>query len=106
MGRVSKAPFVPPPDVAAMSTAALQALVYRHDPTLRCRMLPPDKFFASRAAEFARSLCAGCPILNECAELAIREEMHGYFDGVRGGLSPAERRVAVRQRKAAHVAPA
>lgn len=82
-----------------MSTHHLQTVVHRNDPTLRCRQLPPEKFFESRNADFARNLCGRCPILAECAELAIREEMRGYFEGIRGGMSPAARRVVVRERK-------
>lgn len=100
MGRVKKSTFTPPPEIAAATTRALQDVVYRRDPTLRCQTLPPDAFFASRNAAYAANLCGGCRIRAECAELAIREESDGcYFDGVRGGLSPAERRVVVRRRK-------
>jgi hypothetical protein len=101
MGRVAKTPFTPTPQAAAASTRSLQETVHRPDPTLRCQMLPPDAFFASRNAMYARNLCGDCRIRVECAELAIREEsVEGcYFDGIRGGLSPAERRVVVRLRK-------
>lgn len=100
MGRIPKSPFIPTPQVAAATTAQLRRIVHRDDPTLRCRVLPPDAFFASRTAQHARHLCAGCRIRVECAELAVREESHGtYFDGVRGGLSPPERRAVVRRRK-------
>lgn len=100
MGRVTVT-FAPPPHILAMSTYALRQIVNRNDPELRCRILPADRFFESRTVEYARNLCADCPILTECAELAIREEMHeNYLDGIRGGLSPSVRRAVVRQRKA------
>lgn len=106
MGRVTIT-FAPPPHVLAMPTPALRRIVNRDNPGLRCRILPPDKFFESRTTEYARNLCAGCPILVECGELAIREEMtENYLDGVRGGLSPQVRRAVVRQRRAQAVAQA
>lgn len=92
-------PRVLPPHVIEMPTRQLQEIVYRNNPELRCRVLPPDKFFESRNTEFARSLCTGCPIIDECGELAIREEMRGYLQGVRGGMSPSDRRAIVRSRK-------
>jgi hypothetical protein len=100
MGR-TVAPYTPPPELAAVPVGQLQAVVYRSNPDLRCRKLDPEMFFKSKTAEFARSLCGECPIRGECAELALREEMHGYFQGVRGGLSPGERRAIVKQRKQA-----
>lgn len=94
-------PYTPPPQLSSVPLEKLQAVVYRSNPDLRCRKLDADAFFRSRTAECARSLCGGCPIRDECAELAIREEMHGYIQGIRGGMSPSERRTVVRQRKAA-----
>lgn len=99
MGRMNTA-YDPPPHILTMSTYDLQAVVYRDNPDLRCRVLPPDRFFASRTIEYARDLCGACPILAECAELAIRDEMtEVYFNGVRGGMAPAARRIVVRQRR-------
>lgn len=99
MGRVNSA-YCPPPHILAMTTYDLQTVVYRDNPDLRCRILPPDRFFASRKIEYARNLCGACPILTECAELAIRDEMgEVYFEGIRGGMAPAARRSVVRQRK-------
>lgn len=101
MGRAATPAYAPGARILAMSTTALQRIVYRNDPELRCRQLPPEKFFESRNAEYARNLCGRCPILAECAELAIREETHGYFEGIRGGMSPSARRAVVRARKKA-----
>ncbi len=41
-----------------------------------------------------RKICAECPIINECAEFAIKHEMHGFW----GGLSPSDR-VEIRKRR-------
>lgn len=100
MGKTSLK-YVPPPELVDMPLTQLQEIVYRNDPTLRCRQGDADKFFSSRSAEYARNLCGGCPIRAECGELALREEMHGYFQGIRGGMSPGERRTLVRLRKQA-----
>ncbi len=34
-----------------------------------------------------RKICGGCEIKSECAEFAIKHEMHGFW----GGLSPSDR---------------
>lgn len=104
VGRVTVT-YAPPQHVLAMPSRRLREIVNRNNPELRCRILPPDRFFAGSTIEYARNLCAGCPILAECAELAIREETYeNYLDGIRGGLSPSVRRAIVRARRTAGAA--
>lgn len=78
--------------------AQLREVVYRNDPTLRCRNMPADMFFRSDSAAYARFLCSGCPIAGQCLELSLREETVTYVSGIRGGLSPRDRRAMLRQR--------
>lgn len=93
-------PFEPSPEVVALSTDRLQEIVLRNDPNLRCRTTSDaDEFFTSQTAVHARRMCSGCPIREQCAELAIREEGLGYISGIRGGLSPRERRALIRRRR-------
>lgn len=40
-----------------------------------------------------RKICAGCEIKSECAEFAIKHEMHGFW----GGLTPSDR-IEIRKR--------
>ena len=62
-----------------------------------------DPFFphattSSNEAEyvFAKMICAGCPVRNECAEFAIATHQ---TDGLWGGLSPRQRRRARGERR-------
>lgn len=61
-----------------------------------CKGHDPNLFFPHRGEDttFARSICGGCPVQEECAEHAID---HGERVGIWGGLSERERR---RQRRA------
>lgn len=95
-------PSAAPTGFEAESTSALRQIVYhRDDPTLRCRTLPADLFFRpSVTDQYAHFLCSGCPISGQCLELALREELEYNVEGIRGGRSPRERRVMLRQRKA------
>lgn len=58
-----------------------------------CRTNDPDLFFplAPSAEQEARAkaICAGCPVLVECRDHAVRV---GEPDGIWGGLTPQERR--------------
>lgn len=43
--------------------------------------------FTNATSEFAKAICARCPVIMECARWAIRNESWGIW----GGLTPAER---------------
>ncbi len=55
-----------------------------------CRGMDPEIFFPTtkRAADRAKSICAGCEVRTQCLADAIESEA----DGVRGGLTERERR--------------
>lgn len=95
---MSVPPYRPPAHLALWPVQRLRAVVMRNDPTLRCRK-DPEPFFANKTVPVARALCTGCPIRDECAELALREESSGYISGIRGGMSPRERRALIRERR-------
>jgi len=52
---------------------------------------------------YARALCLGCPVIEECRELALRIESQapGGPHGVWGGTAPHERRELLAARKGA-----
>jgi WhiB family redox-sensing transcriptional regulator len=54
-----------------------------------CRMSDPELFFSDRVRDIvaAKSICYGCPLIQSCAQWAIRFEEFGVF----GGLSAKER---------------
>lgn len=57
-----------------------------------CRGEDPALFFLDRgqSATQARAICGRCPVLEECLDYAIDEEIS---EGVFGGLSPRQRRL-------------
>lgn len=63
-----------------------------------CAGLGPDLFFAEEpeALDAARRVCRRCPVALECAEASMGERY-----GIWGGLTPAERRRARRNRSVA-----
>ena len=66
-----------------------------------CRRTGVD-FFDEDQAEAAVAVCAGCPVLEPCRELALLELVP---EGVWGGLTPRDRRVvAMRRRQQARAA--
>lgn len=66
-----------------------------------CRGCDPELFFPDRGgpstaiAAQAKAICAACPVRTECLEEAIRDNEE-Y--GVRGGMTPRERRRLRRER--------
>lgn len=54
-----------------------------------CRKSDPELFFSDRVRDIAaaKSICDSCPLIQNCAQWAIRFEDHGVF----GGLSEKER---------------
>lgn len=70
-----------------------------------CRGADPDLFFpigyAGPALQMqqaaAKSICAGCPVISDCLDWALRA---GEPDGIWGGTTPEERRY-LRRRVAA-----
>ena len=72
-----------------------------------CRGFDPEIWFPvderpeSEGVQYAKSLCALCPVRvrAECAAFALRA---GLDDGIFGGLTPDERRTA--KRRSAHPA--
>lgn len=63
-----------------------------------CAQVDPDLFFPNEGdyhqARRAKELCQTCPVINECADYAIRA---GIRDGIFGGLTPRERATARRR---------
>ncbi|MER6983616.1 WhiB family transcriptional regulator [Streptomyces carpinensis] len=67
-----------------------------------CRFEDPELFFplgegvlSLRQIEQARAVCRRCPVLRECRAFALR---NSEYDGVWGGMTAGERRVAARSR--------
>ncbi len=58
-------------------------------PNVQCLGEDTETFFSEDPALIARAkaICLVCPVLQQCAEWAIRHEAYGVF----GGLSPKER---------------
>lgn len=66
-----------------------------------CLGANPDLFFAhdgGHEARTAKAICAACPVRAECLDDAI-DNREAF--GVRGGMSPKERRVEARRRRQA-----
>jgi WhiB family redox-sensing transcriptional regulator len=64
---------------------------------------PPQDRSQARAAyeENARKLCAGCPVVEECLERALRIEAqyNVRYAGIFGGRAPWERKALNRRRR-------
>ena len=57
-----------------------------------CLSTDPEAFFPTdlligQAVRPLRRICGKCPLINECADWAIRHESHGFW----GGMTPSER---------------
>jgi WhiB family redox-sensing transcriptional regulator len=102
---------MPGRDVAALPT---EVLIHRTGIAGQCSDSNSDRWFpenepgpAATAAEldayadFAREACAGCPVIMECRERALRVEARPGVrsHGVSGGLAPHERRALIRARR-------
>lgn len=46
----------------------------------------------------AKSVCVGCPVIDDCLELAMERESGALRHGVFGGLSPRQRADLARKR--------
>jgi hypothetical protein len=60
-----------------------------------CRGLPLNMFFHSGSQRTALSICAECPVMEDCRAAVLDEERYDdvrYIQGVRGGLTGKERR--------------
>jgi WhiB family transcriptional regulator, redox-sensing transcriptional regulator len=59
-----------------------------------------------RLTEYARQRCSGCPVAEECLELALRIETQKTRSswGIWGGTTPGERRAMLRDRTQARAA--
>lgn len=78
---------------------------------LPCHLVEPDVFFADQPAdiEYAKTLCTGCPIKNECLAGALRRrEACGVWGGqlLVNGAVVARKRPRGRPRKNPVPAPA
>lgn len=67
-----------------------------------CREVDPELFFPhpsdARGAAVAKSICAGCPVIDQCRDGALaRREPHGVW----GGLDERERHNAIRRARRA-----
>lgn len=69
-----------------------------------CREIDPDVFLVDRGPEasYARSVCAICPVAEECLEAAMESETgdHTHRAGIRGGLTPRQRSGLATRRRA------
>lgn len=80
-----------------MQLAALVETLDRFGDQLPCRQYDPELFFAERPedVEYAKTLCADCPVRAQCLAGAIeREEPWGVWGGevfVRGVVVPRKR---------------
>jgi WhiB family redox-sensing transcriptional regulator len=80
-----------------MQLAALVETLERYGDQLPCRQYDPELFFAERPedVEYAKTLCADCPVRAQCLSGAIeREEPWGVWGGevfVRGVVVPRKR---------------
>lgn len=80
-----------------MQLAALAESVSRWADALPCRSYDPELFFAERPedVEYAKSLCADCPVRAACLAGAVeRQEPWGVWGGevfVRGVVVPRKR---------------
>jgi WhiB family transcriptional regulator, redox-sensing transcriptional regulator len=63
-----------------------------------CRGLSTDIFYpvSDDDADIAKSICAVCPVAEECLEFALAERER---EGIWGGATERERRRIVRQRR-------
>ena len=75
--------LLPCPEVAGMSGEALSHRVA----------------LAAKFAAHARAACLGCPVTEECLELALRAEGVKGAHGVRGATAPWERQEMIRARR-------
>lgn len=70
-----------------------------------CRGMPIEDFYLppkSPVPGHVARVCAACPVAGDCLESAMLEEGgHGGRHGIRGGLTPEERRALHRRRAAA-----
>ncbi len=73
--------------------------------TGNCRNEAPSVFFPSDGVgvDFARRICADCPVKSPCLEYALR---NGIDHGVWGGASERERRRIARRRRLERAAAA
>jgi hypothetical protein len=64
----------------------------------RCYPALPDGHRQGEWASYARALCLGCTVRDECLELALRyEALTGASYGVWGGTAPHERTEILRE---------
>lgn len=60
-----------------------------------CNGEDPEKFFPDpsdvKGTTNALQVCVGCPVREQCLELALRAEADGLRYGVFGGLTPRQR---------------
>lgn len=64
----------------------------------RCLDADPDAFFPPKGDNglAAKKICASCPVIYECGEYALNNRME---EGVWGGMSGHELRIARRRRR-------
>ncbi|WP_026254969.1 WhiB family transcriptional regulator [Salinispora arenicola] len=95
--------------MTAESSSVLEKRIHARGLCTNAVLLPGiDPWFPATQSEpaleeVARRVCAGCPVMDECAELAFRREaglprdrIHGIF----GGLAPHERIAVIKARRA------
>lgn len=55
-----------------------------------CQTTDPEVFFSQATEQLAKDICSDCPLINQCAEFALKNHIQ---DGVWGGMSEADRRL-------------
>ncbi len=69
-----------------------------------CRGVDTNVFFTAASVEFAKSICARCPVRQPCVDYALIYERRDTADkdmGVYGGMTYEERRSYGRRRRTA-----
>lgn len=66
-----------------------------------CKGMGQTIFFPVKGQSLtpAKTVCAGCPVREECLTVALEDEATGHRFGVRGGMSPRERDEEARRRR-------
>ena len=87
----------------AVETLTNTELRERLDQNRMCVGGPDATWFPNQTItrDMARAACAGCPVIAECLELALRDEAKPGVDSwwIYGGKSPDERRAIILSRR-------
>lgn len=75
----------------------------KYDPELWFSDAPDKSRIATEDREYAKAICNGCPVRQQCLDLAMAHESgsHWHRFGIYGGLTPNERAALHRKGTAA-----